>query len=111
MGEEQSVLGEIDREKIPVTGNSRFGCWCCTMVKEDKSLQNFIIKGAKELIPLRNFRNMLLELRNDPSMRDTKRRNGSVYKRSDGSLGMGPFTMEARCIILERLLEKSLSDG
>lgn len=35
LGEEKSVLGEVDREKIPVTGNSRFGCWCCTMVKED----------------------------------------------------------------------------
>lgn len=32
LGEEKSVLGEIDRDKIPVTGNSRFGCWCCTMV-------------------------------------------------------------------------------
>ena len=48
MGEEQSVLGEVDREKIPVTGNSRFGCWCCTMVKEDKSLQNFINKSSGE---------------------------------------------------------------
>ena len=28
IGEEQSVLGEVDKEKIPVTGNSRFGCWC-----------------------------------------------------------------------------------
>ncbi len=111
LGEEQSVLGEIDRDKIPVTGNSRFGCWCCTMVKEDKSLQNFIDKGARELIPLRDFRNALLEMRNDPSMRDTKRRNGSIYKRSDGSLGMGPFTLEARRIILEKLLELENKTG
>ena len=104
LGEEQSVLGEIDREKIPVTGNSRFGCWCCTMVKEDKSLQNFINKGAVELIPLRNFRNRLLELRELPEYRDTKRRNGTVYKKTDGSFGMGPFTLEARRIILEELL-------
>lgn len=83
LGEEQSVLGEIDREKIPVTGNSRFGCWCCTMVKEDKSLQNFIDKGARELIPLRNFRNMLLRMREDSRYRDTKRRNGTVYKKAD----------------------------
>lgn len=39
LSEEQSVLGEIDEKKIPITGNSRFGCWCCTLVKEDKSLQ------------------------------------------------------------------------
>ena len=104
LGEEQSVLGEVDREKIPVTGNSRFGCWCCTMVKEDKSLQNFINRGATELIPLRNFRNELLKMRDNPQMRDNKRRNGSVYKKADGSFGLGPFTLEARRIILEKLL-------
>ena len=98
-------MGEVNREKIPVTGNSRFGCWCCTMVKEDKSLQNFINKGAKELIPLREFRNELLEMRENSQYRDSKRRNGSVYKKSDGSFGMGPFTLEARRLILEKLLD------
>jgi len=111
LGEEQSVLGEIDREKIPITGNSRFGCWCCTMVKEDKSLQNFINKGATELIPLRNFRNRLLELRECQEYRDTKRRNGTVYKKTDGSFGMGPFTLEARRIILEELLRLENETG
>lgn len=105
LGEEQSVLGEVDREKIPVTGNSRFGCWCCTMVKEDKSLQNFINKGATELIPLREFRNELLEMRENSQLRDSKRRNGSVYKKADGTFGMGPFTLEARRLILEKLLD------
>lgn len=109
MSEEQSVLGEIDREKIPVTGNSRFGCWCCTMVKEDKSLQNFIDKSTGEekrkLVLLRDFRNKLLEIRDDSKMRDNKRRNGMVYKKADGSLGMGPFTLEARCKILKDLLQ------
>lgn len=105
LGEEQSVLGQIDRDKIPATGNSRFGCWCCTIVKEDKSLINFIEKGSEELIPLRDFRNWLISIRNNPEYRDTKRRDGSVYIKSDGSAGMGPFTMQARNFILHRLLE------
>ena len=105
MGEEQSVLGQIDKEKIPVTGNSRFGGWCCTMVTEDKSLQRFIDGGATELIPLRNFRNELLKMRSDPQFRDTKRRNGSVYKKADGTFGLGPFTLRARRIILEKLFQ------
>lgn len=109
MGEEQSVLGEIDRDKIPVTGNSRFGCWCCTMVKEDKSLQNFIDHSneddARVLTELRDFRNNLLEMRSDARFRDNKRRNGAVYKKADGSFGMGPFTLEARQLILRGLLE------
>ncbi len=115
LGEEKSVLGEVDRDKIPVTGNSRFGCWCCTMVKEDKSLQNFINKSneedANQLTLLRDFRNNLLVMREDASMRDNKRRNGAVYKKADGSFGMGPFTLEARRIILEGLLELENKTG
>lgn len=103
--EEKSVIGEIDDKKIPVTGNSRFGCWICTMVKEDKSLKSFIDKGAKELIPLRDFRNKLLEYRNNPEMRDNKRRNGSVYTNKEGEKGLGPFTLDARYKILEDLLK------
>lgn len=111
LGEEQSVVGEIDKEKIPVTGNSRFGCWCCTMVKEDKSLQNFIIHGSTELIPLREFRNWIVELRANPDARDWRRRNGSVYLNSDGEYGRGPFTLESRMEILRRLLTLQRDTG
>lgn len=111
MGEEQSVIGEVDKEKIPITGNSRFGCWCCTIVKEDKSLQNFIDKGSKELIPLRNFRNWLVSIRQNPEYRDNKRRNGSVYEKANGDLGLGPFKLSARRIILEKLLKLEVETG
>ncbi len=105
LGEEQSVIGQIDKNKIPVTGNSRFGCWCCTIVKEDKSLQNFISHGSTELIPLRDFRNWLVANRQNPEFRDTKRRNGKVYVKNDGEYGFGPFKVSARQEILKRLLQ------
>ncbi len=105
LSEEQSVLGEIDEKKIPITGNSRFGCWCCTLVKEDKSLQSFINQGSNELIPLREFRNWLVSIRQNPNFRDNKRRNGTVYTKTNGEIGFGPFTLKARQIILRRLLE------
>lgn len=105
LGEEQSVVGEVDKDKIPITGNSRFGCWCCTMVKEDKSLQNFIDHGVENLIPLRRFRNWLVELRATPEARDWHRRNGAVYFNSDGDFGRGPFTLDTRKEILKRLLQ------
>ncbi len=105
LGEEQSVIGEIDKDKIPVTGNSRFGCWICTMVKEDKSLKAFIDKGETWLIPLREYRNWLLELRTTPSAREYKRRNGTMYRKADGELGQGPFTMTTRQEMLRRLLK------
>ena len=104
MGEEQSVIGEINKDKIAVTGNSRFGCWCCTIVKEDKSLQRFIDNGSKELTPLRDFRNWLVSIRQNPEFRDNKRRNGKVYLKSNGEYGFGPFKMSARQEILKRLL-------
>lgn len=105
LGEEQSVIGEIDKDRIPITGNSRFGCWICTMVKEDKSLKAFIDRGETWLEPLRDFRNWLLELRSTPSARENKRRNGQMYRKADGEYGLGPFTMEARVEILRRLLQ------
>lgn len=104
LGEEQSVIGQVDKDKIPITGNSRFGCWCCTIVKIDKSLQKFIDNGSKELIPLRDFRDWLVSIRQDPEFRDNKRRNGKVYQKSNGEYGFGPFKLSARQEILKRLL-------
>lgn len=111
LGEEQSVLGEVDKDKIAVTGNSRFGCWICTMVKEDKSLLKFIEGGSTELIPLRDFRNRLLGYRTNTDMRERKRRNGAVYENTGGELGLGPFTFEARKQILKELLELEVQTG
>jgi len=114
LSEEQSVLGEIDEKKIPITGNSRFGCWCCTLVKEDKSLQNFIDKrvdGWETLEELLKFRNWLVSIRQDHEYRDTKRRNGTVYKKSNGEIGFGPFMLSARQEILRGLLELEVQTG
>lgn len=33
-------------------GQSRFGCWTCTVVKEDKSLTSLVNKGLTWLAPL-----------------------------------------------------------
>lgn len=111
LSEEDSVVGQVNKDNMKVTGNSRFGCWICTMVKEDKSLKNFIDHGASELIPLRDFRNWLVELRATTEARDYRRRNGSVYLTSSGEYGRGPFTMETRKEILKRLLQLEVETG
>ncbi len=36
----------------PSCGQSRFGCWTCTVVKKDKSLSGFIYNGYDELRPI-----------------------------------------------------------
>ena len=111
LSEEDSVVGQVNKDNMKITGNSRFGCWICTMVKEDKSLKNFIDHGATELIPLRDFRNWLVELRSNPQARDYRRRNGSVYLMANGEYGRGPFTMETRKEILRRLLQLEEETG
>lgn len=83
-------------------GGSRFGCWVCTVVNEDKSMQGFIGAGEANLKPLNDFRNYIKELREDSRARaDYKRDGRAVYKVG----GLGPFLSKIRAIILERLLE------
>jgi len=86
-------------------GNSRFGCWVCTVVKEDKSLNGFIRAGHRELIPLADFRTWIMSIRDIDEYREKKRRNGTVYETKTGAMGYGPFTWEARQLILEKLIE------
>ena len=102
--EEQSFIAELDEKKVSSTGNSRFGCWCCTIVKQDKSLNSFIEKGSEELVPLRDFRKFLFEIRSSREYRDNKRANGTYYTNSKGEEGLGPFTLAGRYLILKNLL-------
>lgn len=88
-------------------GNSRFGCWICTVVKEDKSLNGFIESGHEELKPLVEFRKWILDERDKPENRKMHKRNGAVVRR-DGRIMMGPFTFEARQMILRKLLQTQL---
>ena len=92
-------------------GQSRFGCWVCTVVKDDKSLNGFIRSGHRELIPLAEFRTWLMSIRDVEEYREKKRRDGTVYYTSDNKLGYGPFTWEARQMILRRLLQTQKKMG
>lgn len=83
--------------ETPSCGGSRFGCWTCTVVKEDKSMQGFIESGETELQPLKDFRDWLKEIRDDNNRRSQLSRDGKVAR-------PGPFTPEARKEILTRLL-------
>lgn len=84
-------------EQSESCGKSRFGCWICTVVKEDRSLNGFIKSGYLALQPLADFRRDLIEMRDVPENREKKRR--------DGGASVGPFTWQARQTILRKLLE------
>jgi DNA sulfur modification protein DndC len=96
----------LDKSDAPSCGtsSSRFGCWTCTVVEKDKSAQGFIDAGFEEIEPLMDFRDWLVELRNDKTKRMAHRRNGLVQFTKDHGQVPGPFTLAARAEILERLM-------
>lgn len=81
-------------------GQSRFGCWVCTVVKEDKSMTALIENGLVWLKPLLNLRNELVAERNLQENRMATRRNGALAKE-----GLGTYTPKYRASVLLRLLE------
>lgn len=89
------------------TSNSRFGCWTCTVVEKDKSLQGFVDVGNHHFSALIEFRQWLKDIRNDPRYRSIERRNGEITFNARGEQIKhipGPFTIQARKMILDRLL-------
>ncbi|MFW6007719.1 MAG: DNA phosphorothioation system sulfurtransferase DndC, partial [archaeon] len=48
---ENSALDTLDKETSRSDGNSRWGCWTCTVIKKDKSLSGFIESGETWLEP------------------------------------------------------------
>lgn len=85
-------------------GQSRFGCWTCTVVKEDKSMSALIINGENWMKPLLDFRNKLEAERNISEYRMDKRRNGQLAVTEDGHK-QGSYEPEYRARKLRELLE------
>lgn len=93
------------KSDVPSCGSSssRFGCWTCTVVEKDRSLEGFVESGFKEFGPLLDFRDWLVRIRNEPSRRKAERRNGRVAFTDAGKLIPGPYTLATRAEILEKL--------
>lgn len=101
----------------PSCGNSRFGCWVCTVVSRDSSMEAMIDNGEAWLEPMLDFRNLLASTQ-DPAVksqvREYKRRNGQVMAKRDGGIVYGPYKLSVRKDLLRRLLEvqkKVRTDG
>ena len=108
----------------PSCGNSRFGCWTCTVVTKDRAMEGLIESGETWLQDLKDFRNQLYEStipKNKEKYRNFKRRTGKVqYARKaiddDSNTEVktipGPYWMKQRQAWLKELLtiEKKLKD-
>lgn len=106
----------LSKEDAPSCGTTspRFGCWTCTVVAKDRSLRGLIASGHEEapiLERLFDFREWLIELREEDANRQRVRRDGNVRSRADGSRVLGPFTLQVRRMILNRLRTLEVDTG
>ena len=76
----------------PSCGDSRFGCWTCTLVDKDKSMSAMIQNDEEKewMLPLLELRNEL-DVADDRHLRDFRRMNGSVQLFHDRPIP-GPYT-------------------
>lgn len=97
----------------PSCGSSRFGCWVCTLVTADKSMEAMIQNDREKewMTPLLEFRNEIGILDDRGRIDDRDRRD---FRRMDGSITLnhrngepipGPYTKNWREQLLRRLLE------
>jgi DNA sulfur modification protein DndC len=81
----------------PSCGKTRFGCWVCTVVEKDRSMEGMLKNGEEWMEPLWAYREKIYEYRNDVTKRYARRRNWTG--------GTGAFLREVREELLEDLLE------
>lgn len=95
----------------PSCGNSRFGCWTCTVVQEDNAMENMIDAGDDWMTPLLEFRDLLKstqDVETKPTYRVMKgRRFGKIRERGgeDGGVIPRAYKLEFRKDLLRKLLE------
>ncbi|EGQ8410297.1 DNA phosphorothioation system sulfurtransferase DndC [Vibrio cholerae] len=104
-------------ETTPSCGNSRFGCWTCTVVTKDRAMESLIQNGEEWMSPLLEFRNklsMTTEPANKEEFRNYKRRTGKVsyqYAKEGEDIASerkhvpGPYWLKYRQQWLRELLE------
>ncbi|MGV4276337.1 DNA phosphorothioation system sulfurtransferase DndC [Citrobacter farmeri] len=106
-------------------GDSRFGCYVCTMVSEDKSMSAMIANDEEKewMLPLLSLRNeidvndsdhgkKLDKLRRDKSRRDFRRMNGSLtvhITKHGADIVPGPYIQSFRESLLEKVLRAQIA--
>ena len=95
----------------PSCGDSRFGCWVCTLVEKDKSMQAMIQndEDKKWMMPLLEIRNeidfrAMSHENGDRPLRDFRRMNGTVQL-FNGRTIPGPYKQTFREHLLRKVLE------
>ncbi len=91
----------------PSCGNSRFGCWICTVAERDSSMEAMIDSGEDWMEPLLEFRD-LLAVTTDPErkreFRGIRGRDGRVIFKKDGELAARTYKKAVSEQMLEQVL-------
>lgn len=92
----------------PSCGDSRFGCWVCTLVEKDKSMHAMISNDEEKewMLPLLELRNELdppKTIDADRPLRDFRRMNGAVQLFHDRPIP-GPYKQRVREDWLRKVL-------
>jgi len=99
-------------KSTPSCGDSRFGCYVCTMVTQDKSMAAMIVNDETKawMQPIMDFRDRYLTL-DDRHFRDFRRFNGRITltdyddkTKSPDRLIHGPYTQDRRVTLFRQLL-------
>ena len=90
----------------PSCGTSRFGCWVCTVVDKDRSMEAMIKNDEEKqwMLPLSEFRNKFLDVKEDWKDRDFRRMDRSLVIHKEGLLH-GPYKQSYRKRLLLELLK------
>ncbi len=93
-------------DTTPTCGDSRFGCWTCTLVDQDKSMTAMIRNDEEKqwMRPLLKLRNELDDVSKESQTRDFRRMNGNVQLFGDRPIP-GPYKQAAREDWLRKLLD------
>lgn len=91
---------------LPSCGKSRFGCWVCTMVEKDKSMEAMISNDDEKawMSALLEFRNKFGDEEHDRERRSFRKMQGYLQG-SYKQLHHGPYKKEIREEWLKELLE------
>jgi DNA sulfur modification protein DndC len=78
-------------------GKSRFGCWVCTVVDNDKAMEGYVDNGHAWMKDLLDFRNWLYDIRQQSYQQ--------LPRCFDGRVRFGAFLIRTRRTMLSRLIE------
>jgi DNA sulfur modification protein DndC len=96
----------LDENEAPNRGG-RLGCWVCTLVTKNNSLEHLSFSAGKWMEPLKQYWAFLCKTtipENKKDFRSIRGRNGRVIFKKDGTLAARTYTLETLKHLLRELL-------